>query len=189
MSSRPPPNPAPVLAARRSNLVVVGAPARPRPSVAVSGSQRLVVGYLEPIELPRWGIPRVVAKLDTGADTSALHVEDLELVGATRVSFRVWADDDAAEPRSHTIRARIARRGWIRSSNGATEERLFVRTPVRLGGRLRTVELGLVDRSHMQQRMLLGRSALEGTYLVDPGRSYLTDSGGSAELVWESQAP
>lgn len=159
-------------------MTVVGVPERPRQPVPAGGGERLVVGYLEPIELPRWGIPRVVAKLDTGADTSALHVEGLELVGATGVSFVVWADGGAAEPTPHTIRARIARRGWIRSSNGATEERLFVRTPLRLGGRLRTVEFGLVDRSHMQQRMLLGRSALEGTYLVDPGRSYLTDPDG-----------
>lgn len=130
------------------------------------------MGYVETVELPRWGVPRMIAKLDTGADTSALHVESLELVGATGVLFTVLADA-ASGPVRHTIRARIARRGWIRSSNGATEERLFVRTSLRLAGRSRTVELGLVDRSRMQHRMLLGRSALEGAYLVDPARSYL----------------
>lgn len=145
---------------------VVSPPASSRTDTAAQ-----VVGYLEYVALPRWGLPCITAKVDTGADTSALHVERLELVGSTWVTFQ--AVDEGAELLRRSIKARIVRRGLVRSSNGGEEERIFVSTPVRLAGRTRTVEVGLVDRSRMQFRMLLGRSALEGVYLVDPARSYL----------------
>lgn len=132
----------------------------------------LVIGYLEQIALPQWGLERVTAKVDTGADTSALHVEELSLVGSTRVAFTV-IDEGSPPLLRRPLQARIVRYGCVRSSNGAEEERIFVRTAVRLAGCSRTVEIGLVDRSRMQFRMLLGRSALEGAYLVDPARSYL----------------
>ncbi len=132
-----------------------------------------MVGYVERIALPSWGIARISAKVDTGAETSALHVQELRTRGATRVSFHVFHDDDEAlEPLP--VEARIVRRGLVRSSNGHTEERLFVRTSLTLGGRSQSVEIGLVDRSQMEFRMLVGRSALEGAYLVDPSRRYVT---------------
>ncbi len=137
------------------------------------GAEPSVVGYVERIALPSWGIAAISAKVDTGAETSALHVQELRMRGATRVSFHVFHDDDD-ELEPLPVEARIVRRGLVRSSNGHTEERLFVRTSLTLGGRSQSVEIGLVDRSQMEFRMLVGRSALEGSYLVDPSRRYVT---------------
>jgi hypothetical protein len=160
-----------------SRLPVNGAPTQaaelPPSAQRRRGVEPSVVGYVERIALPSWGIVRISAKVDTGAETSALHVQELSLHGATRVSFRVFHDeDDELEP--VPVEARIVRRGLVRSSNGHTEERLFVRTSLTLAGRSQSVEIGLVDRSQMEFRMLVGRSALEGAYLVDPSRRYVT---------------
>jgi hypothetical protein len=150
-----------------SGAVVPGAG---RPAV---GDGRRVIGYLERVAFPRWGAGTLTAKMDTGADTSALHVDELERVGSTRVSFRVPWEHGADV---HPVLARIVRLGWVRSSNGDEEERIFVRTAVTLAGVSRTIEVGLCDRSRMQQRILLGRSALEGVYLIDPARTHLTET-------------
>lgn len=130
-----------------------------------------VVGYLERVTLPRWGLA-LTAKVDTGADTSALHAEDVQALGTTRVAFTVPPDADAGV--ALPVQARIVRRGLVRCSSGDEEERIFVRTAITLGDRTQVVELGLVDRSRMQHRMLLGRSALGGSFLVDPGRVFLS---------------
>lgn len=143
-----------------------------------------MIGYLERVALPRWGTGTLTAKMDTGADTSALHVGGLERRGTTRVSFLVLWDGGAAP---QPVQARIVRLGWVRSSNGDEEERIFVRTSVTLAGVSRMVEFGLCDRSRMQQRMLLGRSALEGAYLIDPSRAHLSEGafqGGPRAPEW-----
>lgn len=146
---------------------------RELPSSARRARERapLVLGYVELVSLPSWGVAGIAAKVDTGAETSALHVRDLRLRGATRVCFSVFDGDEARDP--VPVEARLVRRGLVRSSNGHTEERLFVRTSVTLGGRSHSVEIGLVDRSQMEFRMLIGRSALESGYLVDPSRRFL----------------
>jgi hypothetical protein len=50
---------------------------------------------------------------------------------------------------------------------------VFVSAHIQLGGVERRIEVGLVDRSDMLYRMLLGRSALAGSFIVDPGRRYV----------------
>ena len=46
-------------------------------------------------------------------------------------------------------------------------------TTVALGSESFAAEMTLTDRETMRFRMLLGRTAMRGRCLVDPGRSYL----------------
>ena len=38
------------------------------------------IGWIERIDLPEWGITELSAKIDTGARSSALHVDSIEEV-------------------------------------------------------------------------------------------------------------
>lgn len=131
--------------------------------------QPLVIGWSELIDLPDWGIVGLRAKIDTGARSTALHVDGMTPLGRNRVSFRV----PVRKRPSDRIIAEVVRRSRVRSSNGHFSQRLFVRTHLRLGNRCRAVELNLVDRSGMLFPMLVGRTALAGWYLVDPGHRRL----------------
>jgi hypothetical protein len=51
-----------------------------------------------------------------------------------------------------------------------------VAVTVRIGTVVQEIELGLVDRANMLYRMLLGRMALSGHFLVDPSSRYLLTS-------------
>jgi hypothetical protein len=126
------------------------------------------------VDIPAWGIAGIEAKVDTGARTSALHVESLSELGGGRVRFELKAGRRKASP----IDASVTRRGRVRSTSGKIEPRVFVTARVRVGESEHAIEIGLVDRRHMLYRMLLGRSALAGRFLVDPGGRFLLGKRG-----------
>ncbi len=147
------------------------------------GPDRLRVGWREWVRLPdllpapdEW----VKAKIDTGARTSAIHAWDLRHVerdGETwlRFSLHPRQRDDTHEV---VAEARLVEEREVRSSNGEVETRVVVETTVAIGSHPAfPIELSLTNRDQMGFRMLLGRTAMAGRVLVDPGRSYLT--GGS----------
>lgn len=129
----------------------------------------ILIGWTEYVDLPEWNVRRLRAKVDTGARSSALHVEDIVELSRNRISFDVVLHRKKRNRRVHVIE-HIHRRSRVRSSNGQTETRYFVRTKLRLGPSEREVELSLVDRGAMIHRMLLGRSALSGPFLIDVDR-------------------
>lgn len=134
-----------------------------------------IAGWREWVSLPGLGVPWVKAKLDTGARSSAIHAFDLEEFqrdGETwvRYSIHPWqrTDDDAQQCES-----RVLGRRTVRSSSGHSEERYLVRLDLTLVGHTVAAEVTLSRRDEMGFRMLVGREALRGGFLVDPGRSYL----------------
>jgi hypothetical protein len=130
----------------------------------------VLIGWNEYVDLPEWGIKGLRAKVDTGARSSALHVENIRELPRNRVRFDVVLHRKKRDRRVH-VTTQIARRGRVRSSTGHYETRIFVRAPVRIGPVEREVEVSLVDRERMIFRMLLGRTALAGPFLIDPDRS------------------
>lgn len=155
-----------------------------------------VFGWREHVDLPRWGIARLRAKLDTGARTSALHVEDVEELDARAGDVAVDAGDAAmdgsdptlplvrfhvltgprAAPRRVEVVAPVVGHTVIRDTRARPERRPIVRTTVVCGPLRREIEISLTDRSGMNFRMLLGRLALEGAALVDPARGFRVTS-------------
>lgn len=134
--------------------------------------ERLIIGLAEYVDIPEFRVAGLRAKIDTGARSSALHVENLREIGRGRVAFDVRLHRSLTERRV-SVEAPITRRGLVRSSTGETRTRIFVTVKVRIGSHVRVVEMGLVDRAHMIYRMLLGRTALGSDFLVDPCRRYL----------------
>lgn len=134
-----------------------------------------VFGWREFVSLPDWDVPRLRAKLDTGARTSALHVEDyVELDGADagRVRFHVLSGSRDAPVRTE-VTADLIGHAVVRDTRARPEERPLVRTRLRCGPMETTIDVSLTDRSGMNFRLLLGRRALAGHALVDPEGSFL----------------
>lgn len=129
----------------------------------------VLIGWTEFVDLPEWGVKKLRAKIDTGARTSALHVENIETLPRGYVRFDVVLHREKRDRRIH-VRARVTRRARVRSSTGHQHERLFVKTVLMLGPVRREIEVSLVDREKMMYRMLLGREALQGPFLIDAGR-------------------
>jgi hypothetical protein len=134
----------------------------------------LIMGWREWIELPALGIRRVKAKVDTGARSSSLHAESIELIqlrGEIAVRFIVLPLQ-RSRLKPVPCQAPLYDERYVKSSNGSRELRPVIRTAVFWGGQSWEVDVTLTSRDLMGFRMLLGREAIRRRYLVDTGRSY-----------------
>lgn len=137
--------------------------------------QRPTIGWREWVALPGLGIPSIKVKVDTGARTSSLHAWDVEEQrrGSKRlVRFCVHPEQRNAR-HAKIVEAPLVEHRRVRSSNGQVQQRPVVLVEIELMGRRWPVELTLTNRDEMGFRMLLGRQAIRGRFLVDPGRSFL----------------
>lgn len=132
----------------------------------------VLIGWNEYVDLPDWGVRGLRAKVDTGARSSALHVEHIRELPRGRVRFDVILDRRKSHRRVH-VETRIRRRARVRSSTGQYTQRIFVATRLVLGPVEREIEVSLVDRGPMIFRMLLGRTALAGAFWIDVGHRAL----------------
>ena len=136
----------------------------------------LTVGWKEYVGLPDWGIRRIKAKIDTGARTSVLDVAGCAMrptADGSLVADLTLALGPRCRGRTRTVEVPVLRIVRVRNSGGAWEERPLIETTLRLGRVTKRILLTVTRRASMCFRMLLGRKALEGDFVVDVSRKYL----------------
>ena len=132
-----------------------------------------VVGWRELVHLPELGLSGIPAKIDTGARTSSLHatvLEEFERDGENYVRFAVDYPQQKVRQVCEAVHVDI--RG-ITSSNGETQYRYVIKTPLKIGDEKFRAEISLANRSDMKFPMLIGRSSLRRRFVVDSGYSWL----------------
>jgi len=135
---------------------------------------RIMLGWREWVALPRLGVVAVRAQIDTGARSSALHVDThwrFHEGGVPWVGFRLSTDgvgDETVEAAAPILDERE-----VTDSGGHRTRRIFLRTQLNLAGIEREIDINLSDRRGMLFPMLLGRTALKRVFTVDPARSFL----------------
>lgn len=135
-----------------------------------------IIGKEEWCALPDLGLPAIKARIDSGARTSALHAFNMVVEKEGRheyVSFDIHPIQKNRKITQH-CRAKVMDRRLVRSSSGQSEKRIVIQTPLTLGSQTWGIEVTLTNRDEMGYRMLLGRQAMRGRVLVDPGQSFLT---------------
>ncbi len=136
-------------------------------------TSKIVLGWREWVALPGLGIASLRAKVDSGARSSALHVDAqwrFHERGGPWVGFRLSPGHGAGAIEAF---APVYDEREVTDSGGHCTRRVFIRTPLRLAGVEREIAINLSDRRGMLFPMLLGRTALAQVFTVDPARSFL----------------
>lgn len=124
-------------------------------------------GIFEHVSIPELGIDNVLAKIDTGAYSGALHCSKIEeIVGKSgrKKALRFTPSDNHA----HATELTKYNRAYVRSSTGHRVRRYLFDTDIIIKGKTYRIRIGLSNRSDMNCEILIGRRFLrENNILVD----------------------
>ena len=140
-----------------------------------STKAKQLIGALEYGNLPELGITNLVMRVDTGAATSSIHVdniEEFERDGERWISFDIHPDiHDVA--RTVKCESPVLSQKKIKSSTADRQRRYVIKTKLQMGNRSWKIKITLTDRSEMTYLMLLGRQAMQGKFYVDPEYEFI----------------
>ncbi len=111
------------------------------------------------------------AKVDTGADSNALHCDDIEIEG-DKVSFTLL-DEVHASYHGKRMTLPIYKIKRVKSSNGTVQIRPSIKVSVKFFGKKYKSIISLTNRADMKFPMLIGRRFLKDKFLVDVSQEYL----------------
>lgn len=119
-------------------------------------------------------IPAIKARVDSGAKTSSIQANNIKVFTKGAHEWVRFEVNPLQDNRSVNIecRAKLIDRRIVKSSSGIAEERFVIKSPVTLGRHTFDIELTLANRDTMEYRMLLGREALSGRFVVNPALGF-----------------
>jgi hypothetical protein len=132
-----------------------------------------VVGWVERVSLFPGNL-KIKAKLDTGARNSSLNanrIEEFKRDGENWIRFKLknW------QRRTESIEARVIRTTTIKQHGRESAMRPVIRLGICLGNVYKEVEVNLEDRSKFNYQMLIGRSYLKKSFLVDASATFTVE--------------
>ncbi|MFM2483219.1 ATP-dependent zinc protease [Celerinatantimonas sp. YJH-8] len=134
---------------------------------------KTIVGWREWITLPELD-HQIKAKVDTGAKTSCLHAFFVEpFIHEQQTWVKVGIHPNQHNDEEFYFEAPVLDQRIVSDSGGHRENRYVIQMQAQLGNKQWPIELTLTNRDQMRFRMLLGREALNGHFIVDPEASYL----------------
>lgn len=125
-----------------------------------------VVGWREWVGLPEIQSAPILAKIDTGAWSNALHAAEIEIIETnveSGIRFRL-------EEGGHWFERPIHKWRKIMDTGGHQTLRPVIRTTIEIASLDFDVEVCLADRSRLKHRMILGRNFLKLGFIVNPTR-------------------
>ncbi len=139
---------------------------------------KIIIGALETCDLPELQIFDLQIRVDTGAKTSSLHVDDIKKErreGKLGVVFTLHPDIYDIDNITQCW-APISDVRRIKSSNGAVDQRLVIKTKMVMSTVTKQIEITLSNRSDMSYLMLLGREGIGEDFLVDASTTFLVSN-------------
>lgn len=132
-------------------------------------SKKVTIGTNAFVKIP--GVSsKFLAKIDTGADGTAIWASDIFLDEQNRLRFTffdkgspLYTGEEQVYDTYEVIK--------VSSSTGHAEIRFRVKLPIVLGGKNIAVWCSLTDRSGRKYPMLIGKRTLYGKFIVDVTKS------------------
>lgn len=137
----------------------------------IAQNDKLTIGWIEKVRIYPEGL-LLDAKIDTGADHSSLNVSEMTEFrrrGKRWVRFTV----QTAEGSHLSLEKPVSRYVRIKRKGAKSQRRPVVLIDICLGTIYKIdVPVNLADRRNFKFNMLIGRSFLENTAIVDSSQTY-----------------
>lgn len=133
-----------------------------------------IVGARENISIIDLELFDLDAKVDTGADSNALHCDDIVVDEKNNTVHFTLLDEVHPAYHGKRISMPLHRLKKVRSSNGQLQVRPSVKVFVEFFGKRYRSIISLTNRGDMKYPMLIGRRFLKGRFLVDVSQEYLS---------------
>jgi hypothetical protein len=133
-----------------------------------------IVGRREFISIVDLELYDLDAKVDTGADSNALHCDDIFVdEEKNEVSFTLLDEvHEAYHGKRMTFPLYKIKK--VKSSNGVVQSRPSIKVSVKFMGKKYKSVISLTNRADMKFPMLIGRIFLKDRFLVDVSQEYLS---------------
>lgn len=124
-----------------------------------------IIGTTQYVRLPKHSFVDIPAKIDTGADDSAIWASDIKEYDG-QLSFKLFAPSsifytgEAYSTRDYRVMA-------VRNSFGEREYRYKVKLMLKIGDKSYKASFNLAERSHNRYPILLGKRFLKNRFVVD----------------------
>lgn len=140
----------------------------------MKGLEKKIIGRLEYVDLPDFGLSGIVGKIDTGAYNGAIHtthVHETTIDGVNVVEFSLL-DSDHPEFKEDVYRTHDFKKRMVKNSNGDSELRYFISTKIILKGEEIPVRFSLSNRKNLKHPILVGRKIIKKRFIVDVSKKF-----------------
>jgi hypothetical protein len=136
----------------------------------------LTIGRRDRIDVPDLDLMEVEAKIDTGAYTSALHVQRIKPIEKDGVPWVRFQMKHPSHPsfNNKVYEFPVRNEKKVKNSSGKMEKRFTIRTKILLFSKAYQVEFSLTNRSKMECPVLIGRKVLYRKFMVDVSQKDLS---------------
>ena len=132
-----------------------------------------IIGRKDLVSFPGFELENVPVKIDSGAYSSSMHCQSIEVVEFDeKEQLRVvFLDSGISGYTGKEVVFDDFKTKTVKSSNGIAQERFFVKGTVRLFGQTYETVFSLTERTGLRNPILLGRRLLNKRFLIDTSKT------------------
>ncbi|MGV3612377.1 MAG: ATP-dependent zinc protease [Fluviicola sp.] len=139
----------------------------------MEAADKKIIGRKDLVSFPQFELEHVPVKIDSGAYSSSMHCQSIEVVefGDKEQLRVVFLDASISGFTGKEVVFDEFKTKIVKSSNGIAQERYFVKGNVQLFGKTYETVFSLTERTGLRNPILLGRRLLNKRFLIDTSRT------------------
>ncbi len=132
----------------------------------------ITVGNIETVAIPDQKIKDVLAKIDTGADSSAIWASNISKKDGV-LSYTLFGPS-SPHYNGQQINTKKFTRVTVKNSFGVKEKRYRVSIKIRIGDKTIVTRMTLADRNSNRFPIIIGKHTLRGKFVVNVAKKNMT---------------
>lgn len=139
----------------------------------MESTNKKVIGRKDLVSFPGFELINVPVKIDSGAYSSSMHCQSIEVIefGEKEQLRVIFLDSAISGYTGKEVIFNDFKTKVVKSSNGIAQERFFVKGTVQLFGETYETVFSLTERTGLRNPILLGRRLLNKRFLIDTSKT------------------